>query len=369
MRICIFGTYDASHHPRIHTLSEGLRSHGHEVLACNAPLGVDTAGRVDAVSSPRGACTLLRRLLSSWVRLLWRSRRVRGVDAVLVGYLGVLDVLLARVRWPRTPLVLDHLAPVSGTGADRQLGGRIRGGLLAAVDATAERIADLVVVDTREHADALPPPHRRNAVVVPVGAPNRWFLRPERRPVPPLRVVFFGLYTPLQGAPVIAHALRDLLDGGVALEATMIGSGQELEAVREIAGTTPGIRWRSWVPSEELADLVAAHDVCLGIFGRTLKAMRVVPNKVFQGAAAGCAIITSDTPPQRESLGPAALYVPAGDPEALAGVLSELADDEELVWQARQEAHRWASQRFRPASVTEPLQARLVTLEGRAATR
>ena len=47
------------------------------------------------------------------------------------------------------------------------------------------------------------------------------------------------------------------------------------------------------MPAADLPALVAGHDVCLGIFGTGDKALRVVPNKVFQGAAAGCAIVTS----------------------------------------------------------------------------
>ena len=75
------------------------------------------------------------------------------------------------------------------------------------------------------------------------------------------------------------------------------------------------------MPAANLPALVAGHDVCLGIFGTGDKALRVVPNKVFQGAAAGCAIVTSDTAPQRRALGDAAVLVPPGDPEALAAAL------------------------------------------------
>ena len=67
--------------------------------------------------------------------------------------------------------------------------------------------------------------------------------------------------------------------------------------------------------------------MCLGIFGTGDKAQRVVPNKVFQGAAAGCAIVTSDTAPQRRALGEAAVLVPPGDPGELAGALRQLAAD------------------------------------------
>ena len=82
----------------------------------------------------------------------------------------------------------------------------------------------------------------------------------------------------------------------------MIGTGQDLAQARSAAAANHAVSWRDWVPAAELPAIVAGHDVCLGIFGTGEKALRVVPNKVFQGAAAGCAIVTSDTAPQRRAL-------------------------------------------------------------------
>ncbi len=111
------------------------------------------------------------------------------------------------------------------------------------------------------------------------------------------------------------------------------------------------MRWLDWVPAAELPALVAAHDVCLGIFGTGDKALRVVPNKVFQGAAAGCAVITSDTAPQRRVLGDAAVLVPPGDPAALADALLRLADDREALLKLRHAARQLAAERFTPEQV------------------
>ena len=117
----------------------------------------------------------------------------------------------------------------------------------------------------------------------------------------PLKVVFFGLYTPLQGTVTIGKALSLL--SGAPIEVTMIGDGQDRPAAMAAAHACPTIQWLDWVPGDALPSIVAAHDVCLGIFGTTPKALRVVPNKVFQGAAAGCVVVTSDTVPQRQMLG------------------------------------------------------------------
>src|ERR1700753_556024 len=107
----------------------------------------------------------------------------------------------------------------------------------------------------------------------------------------------------------------------------MVARGQDEAETKRAAAANAAVRWLDWVPSDELPALVGAHDVCLGIFGTGEKALRVVPHQVFQGAAAGCAIVTSDTAPQRRTLGDAARLVPPGDPAALADALRELAAD------------------------------------------
>ena len=138
---------------------------------------------------------------------------------------------------------------------------------------------------------------------------------------------------------------------------TMIGRGQDYEATRDAGARNDCVRWLDWVEPEQLPGLVARADVCLGIFGTGPKALRVVPNKVFQGAAAGAAIVTSDTGPQRSELGDAAVYVPPGDARALADALIGLAADRERLYGLRVAAYERACARFRPASVVAPLHA------------
>ena len=135
-------------------------------------------------------------------------------------------------------------------------------------------------------------------------------------------MVFYGLFTPLQGAPAIGTAIARL--AGRPVEFTMVGGGQDKAETLRNAGPAATATWHDWVPAAELPGLVAAHDVCLGIFGTGPKALRVVPNKVYQGAAAGCAVIPSAPAPQRRALGEAARYVPTGAAEALPAALSEL---------------------------------------------
>jgi glycosyltransferase involved in cell wall biosynthesis len=361
MRVLLFGTYDTSTHPRVATIAEGLRADGAEVAECNAPLGLDTAARVNMLAHPWRAPALLVRLARRWVTLVRAARRMPAPDAVLVGYLGHFDVHLARLIFRRTPVVLDHLVGASDTARDRRLSGGPRQVLLQMIDSAALRAADIVVVDTDEHLAALPERHRARAVVVPVGAPSAWHA--AARPAEwedasgPLRVVFYGLYTPLQGTPVIGAALG--LIAGAPIEVTMIGNGQDEAETRIAAAANHAVRWLDWVPAAELPALVASHHVCLGIFGTGDKALRVVPNKVFQGAAAGCAIVTSDTAPQRRAVAEAAILVPPGDPAALAAALLQLAGDRAGLVRLRRQALQLARRRFTPEQIVAPLAEKL----------
>jgi glycosyltransferase involved in cell wall biosynthesis len=212
-----------------------------------------------------------------------------------------------------------------------------------------------VVLDTDENLALLSATQRSKGVVAPVGAGSAWFHAPVAGPqTGPLRVVFFGMYTPLQGAPVIGDAISQL-PPTTAIGVTMVGSGQDYVQTRELAGEDPRVTWLDWVAADELPALVTAHDVCLGIFGSAGKATRVVPTKVFQGAAAGCAIVTSATRPQVRTLGDAALFVPPGDAAALAALLIQLSEDRDKVMEMRRRAYSLAQRSFDPVHATGPL--------------
>jgi glycosyltransferase involved in cell wall biosynthesis len=357
-RVLFFGTYDARRYPRIRVLQEGFKALGDEVVECNVPLGLDTDMRVRILRRPWLAPLLAFRIALAWARL-WRCSRHAGVvDLVVVGYMGHFDVHLARRLWPQVPVVLDHLISAGDTARDRRVSSGLVLRLLERIDRAALRAADVPCVDTPEHLALVAGDAHDRALVVAVGAADEWFHEPEPRDGGPLRVVFFGSFTPLQGTDTIGEAMGRLAGRG-DLAFTMVGRGQDYETARAAAAANDAVAWVDWVEPEELPAFVAAHDVCLGIFGTGAKGLRVVPNKVFQGAAAGTAIVTSDTVPQREALGGAAVLVPPGDAAALADALASLAADRARVEELRLAAFRRACAAFTPASVVAPLHARV----------
>ena len=365
MRVLCFGTYESARHERITVLAQGLAARGHTVVECNEPLDIDNETRVRMLRRPVLVPRLVARVLLCWARLLPRARRAPPPDVVLVGYLGHFDVLLARALWPRLPIVLDHSVPAAGVALDHGMTQPWRLALLRALDLVACSAASLVLVDTEEHLDLLPHRRRSSALVVHSGAPQVYFRDPVPLPETPLRVLFCGTYTPLHGVTVIAQAIA-LVGTDVDIRFTMVGHGPDRARAQELIGHDDRVTWIDWLAPEALARQLAHHHVCLGIFGTTAKAARVVPNKIFQGMAAGCAVVTGDSAPQARVFGSAALLVPRGDAAALAAALAGLAEHPERVTAARQRAAALATS-FTPSATVEQLHTRLTP--GRDAVR
>jgi glycosyltransferase involved in cell wall biosynthesis len=94
--------------------------------------------------------------------------------------------------------------------------------------------------------------------------------------------------------------------------------------------------------------MVAAADICLGIFGTTRKTQMVIPNKVYQAATVGRAVISADTPAAREVFthGETAWLCPAGNPQALADAIRRLAGDVALRTRLGAQAARLMREQF-----------------------
>jgi glycosyltransferase involved in cell wall biosynthesis len=326
---------------------------------------------------PWRVAILAAKLVWRWAGLTrgaLREKRSNPPDFVLVGYLGHFDVFLARLLFSKPRTVLDHLLFAGDTAADRGEGGwRVR--LLRALDGAATAQAGIVIVDTDEHLAMLKGAARRRGVVVPVGATGAWFaaaVQPSDLAVHALRVVFYGLFTPLQGAPMIAEGLARAAhlaeQSGARIEVTMVGTGQDLDAARRGLAGVPQVRWIDWVEPADLPRLVAAHDVCLGIMSTTPKGRRVVPNKVYQGLAAGCVVVTANTPAQARTLGKHLRMVEAGNAEALGRELAKLTDQAQLS-KAREQA-AGGRELVRPQRIVAPLlQAMGIKSEDRGGER
>ena len=345
MRILCWGTYDTSK-PRSRILFEGLRNGGVHLIECHA----DIWHGVKDKSQVRGLRQRMRIGLSwllSYPRLLWKLIRAPRPDVILIGFPGVLDILLAApiARARGVPIAWDMFMSLYDTVVeDRQLLRRdgITARLLHRVEGFAIRRATLVFLDTEAHARRV-----EGLFNLPPGTAGSVWVGAERsfdphcaaptnaaEPCPAadggalFRVLFYGQFIPLHGIETIVRAAR--LTKDEPIEWQLIGKGQEADRIQQLisAQPLPKLKWEPWIAYECLPRRISGADVCLGIFGTSGKAASVIPNKVFQIVAMGRPIITRDSPAIREMLAdsvPCVTLIPPADPEALAGVVRALA--------------------------------------------
>jgi len=331
----LFGTFNAKHAANV-LLARDLRRAGFEVRTCHEPLWEETRDKHASYFRPLALAALVLRWARAIVRLALRFRRAAvGADLVVAGFNGQLDVMVARLlaggrRIWFVPLVTitETLVDDRAQYAARSLAGRG----LATLDRLSLAAADLVVIDTQAHAAYLGErlgvsPGR--ILVQYLGAEEAFAPAPSREPAAGgrLRVLGYGSYLPLHGYEVVAETARLLApDEGIVLE--LIGSGPERRRVERLVGDLPHVTLCDWLPYEELPERIRGADVVLGIFGSSRKARMVVPNKVYQAAQVGRAIVTADTPAIREVFrGDESIVAIEPVPTALAGALRALAAD------------------------------------------
>jgi len=316
-RVCCFGAYDPGY-PRHRILRAGLERAGIEVSEARVPE---------------------RRLLFRYPALTVAFARAgRDADVVLVPEFRHKDMPLARLLAGRRRLVFDPLVSRYDTLVS-DWGLHAEGSLQAAwnrlIDRVALSLADRVLCDTWAHGalyESLGVPHARLARVL-VGAEDAFFATPATAPGGPVRLVYLGGFLPLHGTLTIVEALARLehQPGLPAFEAELAGTGIELEGARARArdlGLTR-VSFPGRVPYERAPAFLGRAHIVLGAFGAGAKAGRVIPHKVYQGLAAGRAVVTGDGDGVREVFEPGVELelTPRGDAAALAATLARLIAD------------------------------------------
>lgn len=328
LRMVMWGTFDLGK-PRVRILERGLRENGVDVIRCHSEVWKDIEDK-SQIKGPIHKAAIIFRWLLAYPSLIYRYLRLPKHDAVIVSYLGHLDVL---VLWPfaklrGVPIIWDAFLSLYNTIVEdrRLLSARNPlAKLIWAWEWLACRAADRVVLDTGAHADYFAQtfnvPESKMAAVF-VGAEPDVFPSLDESSVTdsaPI-VLFYGQFIPLHGIDTIIHAAR--IARNEPIDWVIIGSGQEQGRIRALldADPLPRLEWIPWMKYAELSSWLSRAKVCLGIFGDTDKAARVIPNKVFQILMSGKPLITRDSPAIRELIEPGhpgVLLVPAANPHAL----------------------------------------------------
>jgi glycosyltransferase involved in cell wall biosynthesis len=338
IRVCYFGTYSrGEEYARNNAIISGLESNGIEVLQCQADVWATHEEKMKALE--RGMIAQAWAYLCTYLKLMFRYLRMPAHDFMFVGYIGHIDVfpafLLAMLR--RKPIVFDAFFSLYNTVVeDRGLYKKnsVRAKILHLIDRWSCKLADLVLIDTWEHAKYFCQEFRLKEskfLAVPLGTDEKnFFPRPWPEEDGMLDCISYSSYIPLHGIDTqldAAEILRDQAD----IRFTFVGKGQLYDEMREKAkkASLENVTFIEWVTHAELVEMIAKADVVLGIFGKTDKASRVIPYKAYEALSMRKPLVTGDSVASRDMLvdGVHAILSPMGDAESLAKAILELKDD------------------------------------------
>ncbi len=141
------------------------------------------------------------------------------------------------------------------------------------------------------------------------------------------RVLYHGAYLPLHGTEVIVEAARKTQH--LPIQWDFLGWGAYKAETEEKAKGLKNVRFLDKVPYEKVAEVIAAHDIVLGVFGTTAKAARVIGNKVYECMACARPTINefcTGYPPSAKAC-KAIKFIPPGDADALVKAVEEYRAD------------------------------------------
>lgn len=320
--VCCFGAWDPAY-PRNRILRAGLALAGHEVI--------------EARVRDRRAWRRYPALASAW-------RRVAAAAQVIwVPEFRHKDVPLAAWLKGRRPLVFDPLVSRWDTlVGDWRLHapGSAQARWNRGIDRFAFRAADRLLCDTWAHGELFAElgAERDRIRRVLVGAEQAFFDVPpppaaagEEGGAGPVRITYVGGFLPLHGVSTLLEAARILEGRADSLPPyvlQLVGDGIEHERSRAFA-RDHGLARVEFAGRQAYADaprVLAASHIALGAFGAGAKTGRVIPHKLWQGLAAGRAVVTGDGPGPRECFGDGVhlRLVPRGEAEPLAEALAAL---------------------------------------------
>lgn len=375
--------------PRIRRQTDALTLAGHEVdlfcLRASGEASEEQIGSVRVVRLPvNRAFTGFAGHLAEYVAFsgfaaasLTRQHRRRHYELVQVATLpDFLIFAAAPLKLAGVPLLLDLHEDMPEFFRDRFSRRALRP-LLPLVSGTARAsaaIADQLISvhePLRQLSIARGVPPDKIAVVMnsadprlfdPQGHPRRPFMEDGE-----LRLIHHSNLQRIYGAGVLTEAVARIGDE-LPVRLDIYGDGpyrEELARLVERLGVDDRVRLNGPVPIDDLAGLIAGADIGVVPTLPEPYLQYSLSTKLLEYAAMGIPIIASDLATFRAHFTPDAIrYVPAGQPDALAAAIRELAADPPQAARIGAEALRqsaayaWPVQAQRYVEIVERLMAR-----------
>ena len=304
--------------------------------------------------------------IRKYIELYKEGRKCNADDFeyIIVGFPGAPMVPLARFLFGRKVVFDAFLSLYDANVNDRKLYGlwSVKGLRDWLYDWLACKLATRILLPEKIHIDYFVKtfgiPHKK-FIRVFTGANDKIFNPlPDVEKLPVFTVHFHGNFIPLQGVQYIIDAVHILRDEEIRFQ--LIGSGGALfQSIQEKVADL-GLKNIDMVgrkPLEELPRYIARAHICLGVFGDSNKAKRVISNKVYEYIAMGAAVITARTPAMEELLTDRedVLFCNSSDGKDMAEKILILKKDKALREKIAKNAYKTFVERASPCKLVRQL--------------
>jgi len=347
MKLCFFGAYDPLY-PRHNVIKKGLLKNNAYVSECWLPSKY-----------------------KFWMRyplfLLRYPLLCRSHDILFVPEFCQKDVPLAKILsfLSSARLIFDPLASRYETKImdwKRKSEKSWQAWWNFKIDFWAFRFSDLVLADTHAHKEyycqkyGLP---SKKVAVLPVGFDDTLYQPMNVQRNSNFTVFFQGSFLPLHGVEIMIEAAKIVSSKDSSIQFRFVGSGQTFPRAKALASEygCRNVFFEDWIAQEKLPQKIASADVCLGIFGKTEKAYRVVPHKIFQAMAMKIPVITAHTPAVEEFFSHRENIFLCREPlpDSLAQAVLELKRDEDLRKTIAEQGYHLVKENFTPQAIGRAL--------------
>lgn len=365
MKICFFGTYDKKYSSN-KIILDGFKRNNVQVVEVNNDV------RITALNSSKHLAifALIKRILVklSLIPLIIRNfKRIRKCDAIYVGYPGHIDILfaypLAKLLGKKLifyPLIILWITFTEDINLFTK--NSIYAKALKLYERFIYKLPDLIYADIPLQKKIFVEEFGVNPKIIeeiPIGADDLIYKYSGiEKNIKDLKVVYYGLYSPLHGVEVILKAAK-LLKKYKDIKFLMVGKGQTFEKNYQFAKNEKlnNVIFYTEATEENATDILNSGHLFLGHASKSPTVYRTLPNKVYQGLALGKVVITIKTPATVgvfENLKDAYLFNPA-DPKSLAKGILDLKKNPSLLRKIAKNGYNLFISKFTPVKISKKI--------------
>jgi len=333
LKVCYYGDYDQNY-PRNKVLLKGLLMNGVKPIICN-----------EKYIKRNSIIGKFFNILKINIKLITKIQK-SNYDRIFIAYPVIRSIWFPKLLNRQKPIIIDPFYSYYNTiifdhklFEKNPLISKLISNIIYQFDKEIFKTGDLIIADTKIHAiffsKIFDIPISKFRVVY-IGADN--FLH---YPLPMIKkenfiVNFIGNYIPLQGIDYIVDAAK-FLSKYKNIYFEIVGGNFNNSLFRHIyyrvkEEKLKNIKLIQKVPSEQVPQIIQRSDIQLGIFGKSLKAQIVIPNKIYEAIAMKKPIITGNSIAIKELFkdGYNSLLVDIKNPEDLAQKILKLYQDGQL---------------------------------------